>query len=220
MSAPDLSPVVRAVHAARARVPAQRAVVCAVSGIDASGKGYLAGHLAGRLEDEGLRVAVVGVDPWLNLPDRRFAKENAGEHFYRNALRLEEMFSRLVLPLRRSGSIRLEAKVVEETSADFETRLYAFDHVDVIVLEGIFLFKRAFRRLYDVAVWVECTFETALRRAIDRGQEGLPAEQTIAAYASIYFPAQLVHFERDDPRSAADVTLVNDPRLQAREAAG
>jgi hypothetical protein len=29
----------------------------------------------------------------------------------------------------------------------------------------------------------------------------------------IYFPAQEIHFERDVPRSAAEVILRNDPRL-------
>lgn len=37
------------------------------------------------------------------------------------------------------------------------------------------------------------------------------------AYETIYFPAQRVHFERDRPRDAADVVVVNDPRLVAAE---
>jgi len=33
------------------------------------------------------------------------------------------------------------------------------------------------------------------------------------AYRTIYFPAQLIHFERDRPREAATAIINNDPRL-------
>ena len=56
-------------------------------------------------------------------------------------------------------------------------------------------------------------FETALERALQRGQEGLPPEETIRAYQTTYFPAQEIHFRVDEPQAAADVVWVNDPRL-------
>jgi hypothetical protein len=34
------------------------------------------------------------------------------------------------------------------------------------------------------------------------------------AYRTLYFPAQLLHFERDAPRTAAGFTLDNDPALR------
>jgi hypothetical protein len=55
--------------------------------------------------------------------------------------------------------------------------------------------------------------DIAVERAIARGQEGLPEEQTIAAYRTIYFPAQELHLSRDDPKTAATLALVNDPRI-------
>ncbi|MGH7629919.1 MAG: hypothetical protein ACREOF_11180 [Gemmatimonadales bacterium] len=83
----------------------------------------------------------------------------------------------------------------------------------MVLLEGIFLFKRGLRAHYDLAVWLDCSLETALERALARGQEGLPPDETIRVYETIYFPAQQVHFERDDPRGSADLVLPNDPRL-------
>jgi hypothetical protein len=54
---------------------------------------------------------------------------------------------------------------------------------------------------------------------LNRGQEGLPAEATIAAYQTIYFAAQRTHFARDNPKAAGDIHVVNDPRLLATEVA-
>jgi uridine kinase len=79
------------------------------------------------------------------------------------------------------------------------------------VLEGIYLLKPAFRGYYDLSEWIECSFETALARAIAHAQEGLPPDETVQAYRTIYFPAQRIHFERDRPQEAADLIFDNDP---------
>lgn len=91
-----------------------------------------------------------------------------------------------------------------------------FDGIDVIVLEGIYLLKRAVQSPYDFAVWVQCSFETALESAIARAQEGLPPAETVAEYRRIYFRAQEIRFECDAPRAAPPATIINDPRLDKR----
>jgi uridine kinase len=120
------------------------------------------------------------------------------------------MFSRLVLPLRDCRSLRLEADYAEETAAEYRRHIYEFEGLDVILLEGIYLLKRTFHAYYDLSVWIECSFETALKRAIARAQEGLTPKATAEAYRNIYFPAQEIHFRRDDPRSAATLIVKND----------
>jgi hypothetical protein len=47
----------------------------------------------------------------------------------------------------------------------------------------------------------------------ERGQEGLLRDATIEASRTIYFPAQQIHFARDDPCGAATAIVTNDPRL-------
>ena len=88
--------------------------------------------------------------------------------------------------------------------------VYNFKNVGVTLVEGIFLFKNEYRRLFDLAIWVDCSFATALARALERRQEGLSPAQTIAAYETIYFPAQKIHFAQDNPRSSADLIFDND----------
>ena len=50
----------------------------------------------------------------------------------------------------------------------------------------------------------------------ESAQEGLSRDATVEAYRTIYFPAQEIHFARDDPRGAATAIMNNDPRLAAR----
>jgi uridine kinase len=144
----------------------------------------------------------------------RFAKENPGEHFYRFGFRFDELFESLILPLKHSRSIVLEAPAVEELSTEFFTLRYEYSDVDVIVLEGVFLLQPSFRKHYDLTVWIDCSFETAIERAILRGQEGLPPDETVEAFERIYWPAERFHFERDHPKESADLIVINDPRLE------
>ena len=194
------------------------ALLVAISGIDGAGKGHVASRVAASLEARGVRVASLSVDPWLRLPHERFDPSDPARHFYERALRLDEMFETLVLPLRDRRSIRVEADAAEETATAYRRRLWEFEDVEVILLEGIYLFRAPYRRHYDLACWLDCSFETALERAVARGQEGLSPEETVRAYRSIYFPAQEIHFVRDDPRGSADAVLSNDP--SRRPAAG
>jgi uridine kinase len=206
----DIDAAVEMILAGRRRVPAHESMLVAVSGIDGSGKGYVTERIIACIQRKSLHAVTVNVDGWLNFPSRRFHKERPEEHFYRHAIRFDDMFEQLILPLKRQRSIRVEADLAEETATVYHRHVYDFRDVDVIVLEGIYLLKRAFRRYYNLALWVNRSFETALIRALRREQEGLSPDETIQAYQTIYFLAQYIHFALDDLRSSADAILDND----------
>ena len=207
-----LQTIVDEILDARSSIPSQRSLLTAISGIDAGGKGFFTERLVGALREKGLRAVAINVDAWLNIG--RFDAADPAEHYYNNSIRFEEMFDQLVFPLRDRRSLRIEMDYAEETSTEYERRVYEFEDVDVIALEGIYLFKRAFMARYDLSVWIECGFETALERALSRGQEGLPADEVVRDYRTIYVPAQELHFQRDDPKAAATLTINNDARLE------
>lgn len=194
----------------RSEVPVKRSLLAGISGIDASGKGYVAARIRDELDRRSKRTALFNADGWLNLPDVRFGGDDPGNHFYNHALRLDEMFERLIVPLKRNRSIRLNADLVEETADRYHQFEYWFDDIDVILLEGIFLFKKQYIEHFDFKIWIECSFETALHRAIERSQEGLGPEQTADAFETIYFPAQKIHFDIDTPLAWTDVIIDNN----------
>lgn len=202
--------LVRAVRTKRKSLPSSRCLIVGISGIDASGKGFVAEGLAERLRGDGANVAVIGGDGWLHLPEKRFAKQNPGEHFFLNAFRFEELFLQLILPLRAKRTVWLKANHTEETATHYRQKIYDLRDVDIAILECVFLFQPAFESYIDLKIWVDCRFETALARAIDRRQEDLPPADTIAAFEHIYFPAQRLHIERDNPQARADIVFPND----------
>jgi uridine kinase len=201
--------VVNATLERKREVPAERSMLVGISGIDGSGKGYVTRLIDEGLRAKGLKTAVINIDGWLNLLHIRFDPNNLADNFYRNAIRFDEMFELLIIPLRYSRSVDITADFAEETAAEFREHRYTFRDIDIILLEGIFLFKREFVHHYDLKIWIDCSFDVALERAIARSQEGLSPEATIHAYRTIYFPAQRIHFALDNPRAAADIHIDN-----------
>jgi uridine kinase len=214
----SIAELVREILERRANTPEARSLLVGVSGIDGCGKGFLATQLQAHLALRGVIPVILNVDGWLNLPQKRFDQNAPGVNFYENAIRLDQFFSQLVLPLRERRSIHLEADFVEETASDYRKHTYDYQDISVVLVEGIFLFKPQYRKYFDLAIWIECSFPTALARAIDRAQEGLSPANTIAAYDTIYFPAQRIHLAQDKPREHADLIFENDisPALSVR----
>lgn len=199
----------------QALVEARRNGLCAlvgISGIDGSGKSTLAGAMARELEARGVRVALLGVDDWHNPPEMRFSRVRPGPHFFEHGLRLEEMFARLVGPLRRTRSVDVTIEALQSADRTPTRKSLSFHDVDLILVEGIFIFRRELRSLFDLAMWVDCPFEVALERARARNQEGLPDAEIVRDYHAIYFLAQRFHFERDCPKETADLILQNEAR--------
>ena len=182
----------------------------AISGIDASGKGYITKLLEDELRNYGLKVANINLDPWQNPIPVRLQKLNAAENFYNRVFRWDDVFKELIIPLRKTGSIYHTATLIR-TDAD---RYYhfTFDHteIDVLLIEAIFLFQEKYLDYYDFKVWIDCSFETGLKRAIQCNVEKLDKEQLIQDYNTYYYPAQRYHFERDDPKAHAGFIYYND----------
>jgi uridine kinase len=125
----------RAGRCARRVAPA-RSVLAALSGIDGSGKGFVAAQIAAALAARELRVASINIDGWLNLPPLRFSATDPAWPFYRHAIRFDALFAQLLLPLRERRSIVLDADFAAETATAFIKHRYAFDDVDVVLVEA------------------------------------------------------------------------------------
>ena len=185
--------------------------IVGISGIDGSGKGYIGQQLQSSLEYMGLSCVLIGIDGWLQPPSRRFSKQGSGQHFYQSGFRFDEMKTQLYEPLRKTGSIDFIAKHSAPTGVeDMVDFHYLISNPDVIIFEGIFLFQDRFD--FDYTVWIECSYETALERALKRNQEGLSEAQIKHDYRNIYFAAQDIHIKTDNPRGRCDFIYLNDDR--------
>lgn len=206
----DIHQAVNQIEQTRSRISDERSLLVAISGIDGSGKGVISNEILKVLKTRNLNIALIGLDAWHHPQNIRFNRDNPAQHFYDNAFRWQELFNSLILPLKQNQSIDLQAKSLDLKTDRFYDSTYDFKDIDIILFEGIFIFKKPWMDEYDLKIWVDCNFDTALNRALSRGQEGLGKEETIRDYQTIYFPAQRIHFERDNPTASASLIIHND----------
>ena len=198
------------IGAVRLKVPRDRGLLVGISGIDGSGKGFIAALLEKRLLELRWNSAVLSADDWHKLPTIRLNSDNPAEHFYQRGLRLDDMFEQVVLPLRDRNVIDVVADYADAKAIAYRKKRYSLRGIDIVLLEGIFLFKPTYRDYFDLKVWIDCSFATALQRTIVRAQEGLSPAETKRAFETIYFPAQRLHLEHDKSREHADVIFDNE----------
>lgn len=182
----------------------------AISGIDASGKGYVAKYLESELTRKGLMVGNINVDPWQNPLPIRLAKENEGENFYLNVFRWDDLFNQLIIPLRKDRSIQLTSRLIASHADEYFDFEFNYRNIDILLIEGIFLFQQKHLGHFDYKVWIDCSFETGLQRALKRNVEKLTMERLIEDYGRYYYPAQRLHFKKDNPKALSDVIYCND----------
>lgn len=206
----DMQSLTRKLLCAFAQHDKKTAFTVAISGIDASGKGYTAKQLQETLEGLGYIVANINIDPWQNPLPVRLRKDNAAENIYENIFRWQQFFDQLIFPLQKNKSIYLETEGIRSDADTYYPLIYNYKNIDFLFIEGILLFKKKFLLHYDFKIWIDCSFETGLKRAIERNVEKLPEDKLINDYSTFYYPAQRLHFERDDPQKAADLVFYND----------
>lgn len=186
------------------------AFTVAISGIDAAGKGYISQQLNGELTKKGYRVALVNIDPWQNPIPIRLQKENAAQNIYENIFRWDDFFERLIFPLQKHKGIYLETEGIRSDADIYYPLVYDFTNIDILLIDGILLLKKKYLAYYDYKVWIDCSFETGLRRALKRNIENLDDERLLSDYHTFYYPAQRYHFKKDDPQEAADFVFDNN----------
>jgi len=184
-----------------------------VSGIGGSGKGYVASLLQHELVSRGVKVSLLHGDDWLSLPEVKYRDDEPARHYYEHALREREMFDTFVMPLVKNGRVELSYEAYVERTRSYIAKNVEISNVDVVLLEGILLFRSPYADKFDVKIWVECPFDVALERALHRNQEDLDIEAVTRKYQRIYHPAQRIHLTQDDPIGRADVVIINDRKL-------
>ena len=192
-----------AVLAARRRLG--RTTIVGISGIDCAGKSTFARRLAAELQEAGEEVVLVGGDHF-NRPRSERSRFPAEEPDYGFAY--GQLVRQLLVPARAGRCVAARLRVKDWDRDAWYERDFAVGPGAIVLVEGVFLFRREVLPLLDLKIWLEISFDEALARALVRDADAMGGPEGVRErYATRYFPAQRVHLARDRPRDAADLVL-------------
>lgn len=190
------------------RKGSNRPKIIAISGIEGSGKRALADVVAEKLRTDGLNVAIIHTDDWEACDSVRFNVMNSPQEYYLNAYRLDDMVEELLLPLKLFGSVKTSATL--ENVMEPRTVYYDLEHIDIILIEGVYLLQSAYLDLYDYSIWVKSDFDAAFARLsgqmnIEQSQEAL-----VNLFEGLIKPAAQYHIYTDDPQGNAQSVYIEE----------
>lgn len=153
-------------------------ILIGISGISLSGKTTVAKELQNNLESDNYKVQVISLVENENIVKDSFNYKNSSKYYYENAFNFN--------------------KVKEQVDECFKSN-------DIVIVEGLLLFKNTVKINFDVKVWIDCTFTTSINRA--------PMDKKTLC-EDFYMWLHRQHFSIDNPKREVDIVIKNDDILE------
>lgn len=195
----------------------------ALDGIDAAGKTTLADELVRPIVERGRPVLRASIDGYHRPRAERYRRgADSPESYSEDSFEHAALRETLLLPLGPGGSRHCRRAVFDvRADAPIQTADEVAPANAVLLFDGVFLLRPELDDLWDYRIFVEVSFEVALRRAMRRDLPLFGSPEAVRArYAQRYIPGQRLYLASAQPRERAEVVVENDdpahPRLVVR----
>jgi len=191
----------------------------AVDGITASGKTTLGNELTAAISEQEHPVIRIRMDDFHYRREHRYRQgKDSARGYYEDAYDFDALNQHVLKPLGPNGNGAFRRRIIDlasDTPIDEPAELATSG--SVLVVDGSFM-QRHHRENWDVVVFVNTSFEEALRRGCARDAEQFGGQAAAQQrYAQRYHAASRLYIDEVNPAQAADIVIDNDdlsnPRL-------
>ncbi|WP_410985044.1 uridine kinase [Bacillus cereus] len=176
-----------------------------VSGIDASGKSTFASHLRENLLKKDIPCLIISGDDFFFKRKVRYANPDGVIGYYKESCDYKKLFELLLLPLKQSCNVfHRNLQIVDWKTDKYIQIEYALEKPTVVIVEGVFLFKKEHLEVFDYKIWMALSFRQGVKRAMKRERDILhygSKQKVKERYLNRLYRAQLLHLKIDEPYS-------------------
>lgn len=192
--------------------------VVGINGIDGSGKTQFSKMLSTHLPDS----VCIHIDDFHHPKKHRYQKgELSPKSYYQNSLNYEAFVQKTLYPLQseKSFPISITSKIFDLDKDQDDVRSINILRDNIIILEGVFLFRLEIAPYLDLKIFIECHIDTAIERMKHRDADN--SSKAMDAYEQRVFQkyslGQDLYFHDVSPKSMADIIIdnndFNDPKI-------
>jgi uridine kinase len=179
-----------------------------INGVDASGKTYLADELANVIRGKGIIRA--SIDGFHHPREIRYRKgRNSPEGYYKDSFDNQAFIEKLLEPLGPSGNLIYQTVAFDhKTNSHIEVPHKQAMPDDILILDGIFLFRPELQSFWDLKIFIDVPFLISVQRAVERDGKEREQEEMKMQHER-YMPGQELYFAEANPKQQAHVIIGN-----------
>ena len=183
--------------------------IVGINGIDTSGKTLFMESLARFLVSQRYDVQVINLDDFHNPARVRNSGDDPVESYYANGFDIKTLVDKLLIPVRDETENSVSLTLLNLDTDRYEVeKTYSFTKDTVVLLEGVYLFRKELSPFIDYKIFLDVPFEEARRRAAGRDVRRFGGE-ILKKYDEKYLPAQKRYLAEYPPVETADLIINN-----------
>ncbi len=189
----------------------KKPVRVAVNGIEGTGKTVFTKNLTDFLLQNVLKAVHVSIDGFHNVSRIRYMQgRDSAKGYYEDAYNESEF----VLKVLKSSQLE-EPEVTKEvhdmnTDSILIEDPIKIDTDTIILTDGSYLFKNAYRKYWDLKIYLQTDFKTAKTRGVNRDSESFGGSDIAREkYDNRYHKASRIYIEECKPQEFADIVIDN-----------
>lgn len=183
----------------------------AINGIEGTGKTVFAQKLTAYLLSQGIKALQVSIDGFHFNRERRYKQgRDSAKGYYEDSYD-EIGFIEKVLKSSQSKTPNYTAATHDLESDEYlDLQPIEIEQQSVLITDGAYLFKPNYRKHWDLKIYLKTSFETAMKRGIERDKETLGGwEQTQEKFEKRYHKASKIYLNENKPEQIADMIIDN-----------
>jgi uridine kinase len=187
-----------------------RNFILGISGIDCSGKSTLSEVLYDKLKDKEINAYLIHGDDFLFNKKIRNANVDQEIAYYYETFNYKKLFNEIIIPAKKNRYFYQEVEML-----DWKTDLtfigdFEFKGPCIIIIEGVLLYKKEYKDIFDYKVWIDIDFDTGIERALKRKRDieyYKDKDELLNRYLGRFYKGQALHMRVDNPKNDCDYII-------------
>jgi len=187
-------------------------IVIAFDGVDTSGKTTLSNKIYEELITKGKNCVKISIDKFHNSKTIRMMKgELSPEGFFYDSFNIEKIIECVLAPIKSGHGNIINGIYDYKTEMNTDVLQTPVSNNLIVLFDGIFLNRNELYLFWDLSVFLDVSFDTVLKRAIERDKEYFGSvEEVERKYLNRYIPGEKIYLSTCSPKERSDIVIDNN----------
>jgi uridine kinase len=194
-------------------VKGKKPILVAFDGIDTSGKTTLADKVYEMMVKKKLFAPVrISIDKFHNPREVRLRRgELSPEGFFYDSFNYRCVIDHVILPVKNKHEYIIGGVFDYLTEKKLlENKIRVTDET-VVLFDGIFMNRDELYKYWDISIFLEISYQTAIKRALSRDLKLFGTEEEIIRkYQNRYLPGESIYLETCKPKERSGIVIDNN----------